>query len=256
MMDLDSVLNGQKEEATEVSLVPEQAPEQPLAEPEQPAGDTSAVEESAADEGESPSPEQGSDVPYAAYRAERDKRQDWKEKAIRLEEQLKAAEARQQVAPQQAPVPLDLAEMPPEVRQQLEAFNQRAEVSEMITRSKHGDEAVDKAHAAFAEAMQKNPALQAAMFQQQNPWDYVFREGQKLLAMQEIGEDPNAYRERIREELRAELLAQKSQTQPAPVATAQAVAIPTSLAQARSSAPRSAAAFTGPTPLENILKRG
>lgn len=251
MEDLDSVLNGSKDSApqeVEHEVVQEQSLE---AESVEPKGEAEALEVAEHAEGETPSSDHGKHVPLSALEAVRREKTDWKEKAIRYEEQLKAIQNKPAQETQKSNV--DFSQMSEQDRNYLEAFNQRAEISEMIARQKYGDEAVDQAHQVFSEAVQKNPALQQAMLQQQNPWDYVYREGTKLLALKEIGEDPKAYRERIREEIRQELL-QSQTSQPSPSAAASG--LPPSLASARSSAPRSSVAFTGPTPLDSILKRG
>lgn len=262
MKDLESVLNGSDTEAADVAPAQEQAPEQQSpAEAQEPVGDTTAPDAPAAVEGEPPAPGQEKSVPLAALEAERKQRQDWKEKAIRYEEQLKAAQAQPAHAQQQPQGGHPVAgyeSMPPEVRAQVDAFDQRAHVSEMLARNKYGDESVDKHHAAFAEAVQENPSLQAELLRQQNPWEFVYQQGARALALKEIGTDPSAYRERVKEEIRQQMLAEQGQAQLQPFQAQPnaAAALPPSLASARSTASRSTPAFTGPTPLDSILKRG
>ncbi|MNV34798.1 hypothetical protein D3C71_1262290 [compost metagenome] len=97
--------------------------------------------------------------------------------------------------------------------------------------------------------------MRAELMQQRHPWEFVYLQGTRLLALQEIGDDPAAYKERLRQELLAELSAQQPQTNEAAAAPAPTAALPTSLATARSAAGRTAAAYTGPTPFEDLFKK-
>lgn len=176
-------------------------------------------------------------VPLAALEAERKGRQDWKEKAIRYEEELKALRERTaQSQPQQQPQQLDPIQ---QVRQEM--LNERFNMSEMVARQKYAD--LDDVVEVFKQACQSNPALGMALQQSANPYEYAYREGKRLQLLKEVGDDPTAYREKVK----AELLAEFQKTQPA------GVTLPQSLAGARSAAARSAPAFTGPTPLGSVF---
>ena len=79
-----------------------------------------------------------------------------------------------------------------------------------------------------------------------------------LQLMQEIGDNPASYREKLKQELLAELgRTQAAPGEPAPAATAPAPAptaqIPQSLATARSAGARSAPTWSGPSTLDSIL---
>lgn len=190
-------------------------------------------------------------VPLKALEEERKGRQDWKEKAIRFEEELKHLRAQGQPhSTQQPPQPTTLT-----YEQGL--LNERMNMSEMMVRQQHGDTDVDAALEVFQKAVQENPALGAQLAQQRHPWQFMFDQAKRIQAMQEIGTDPAAYRQKLRDEILAELQ-QQGAAPAAPAAAASAApsapVIPRSLATARSSAPRSAPVWTGPTSLNDILK--
>lgn len=245
MATLDDVLSGPELEETEPATAGTAAPEQ-----------AQQVEEG---EGAQPQPDAETTaanstekhVPLAALEAERKGRQDWKEKAIRLEEEAKQLRERMQAQPTQQPA--EQRQMDPMQQIREEMLNHRFNTSEMLARQRHAD--LDDVMVHFREAAQKNPALGLQLLNEADPYGFAYREGKKAKAFKDIGEDPDAYRAR----LEAEILAQLQQTQPeasaAALAAAAKPALPTSLAGARSSASRMAPAFTGPAPLDTILQR-
>lgn len=195
-----------------------------------------AAPEAGAESGTTPQ-EQAKHVPLAALEAERKGRQDWKEKAIRYEEELKALRERNQQPnqmPQQDQQPVD------------PIFNARLDFSEALVRSKHDD--AEEVVNYFIDKARANPALVAQCFQSRFPWEFAYEQGQRMKAMEEMG-DPAAYREKVR----AELLAELQQSQPVQAA-ASAPPIPQSLASARSSATRTASTFTGPAPIQSLFE--
>jgi hypothetical protein len=182
-------------------------------------------------------------VPLEALEAERKGRQDWKEKAIRAEaerDQLREQFQRSQQPAQQQP-------QDPLQAMQQQILNERFNTSEMLVREKFAD--VDEVIGTFKEAVARNPALAAQMHASPHPWKFAYEEGKRLKFASEIGNDPAAYRERVKAEVLAELQKASPQSQqPA------APAIPQSLAGARSAGGRDHT-FTGPTPLENLFDR-
>jgi hypothetical protein len=243
--DFEAIFDGKQPAEPQAAPEPAREPEPQAAEQEAPKGEPQEPATADSGTGEPPSPGSDKNVPLAALEAERKQRQDWKEKAIRYEEELKHLKA--QPAPQQQQ-PDQQREMSP----QEFAINERFNTSEIIARDKHPD--MDEKVAAFEAAAKQNPALQAELMRQPHPWEFVYQQGKRMLAMQEIGDDPVAFRERVRQELLTELQAQPQSAQPAadPAPTA---ALPTSLASARSAAGRSADAYTGPTPFEDLFKK-
>ena len=177
-------------------------------------------------------------VPLAALEAERRGRQDWKEKASRLEGEL--TELRRQAAERQQPQ--DQRQIDPIQRVEQLVLNERFNNSEMYARQKYAD--LDDVLKEFGDAAKANPALSAAMMQQANPYEYAYREGKRIQMLKEVGDDPAAYRAKIEAQVRAEIGQPAAPAQPN---------LPASLAGARSAAPRSAPAFTGPTPLAALF---
>ncbi|MDN7654321.1 hypothetical protein QZM62_12790 [Burkholderia multivorans] len=203
-----------------------------------------------------PASEPGQMVPLKALEEERKGRQDWKEKAIRFEEELKHLRAQQGQPQAQATQQPQSSTPPVALTYEHALLNERMNMSEMMVRQQHGDEAVDSALEVFQKAVQENPALGAQLAQQRHPWQFMLDQAKRIQAMQEIGTDPAAYRQKLRDEILAEL--QQQGATPAAQVTAPAApaapVIPRSLATARSSAPRSAPVWTGPTSLNDILK--
>ena len=195
--------------------------------------------------------EDGKRVPLAALEAERKGRQDWKEKAIRYEEELKAVR-QQQAAPQQT---AEQREVSPLERVQQEMVTQRFNMSEQIARTQYKDAAdLEDMVMLCANAAAQNPVLQAQLAASAHPWDFAYKEGKRLKLMQELGDDPAQYREKLRQELIAELQGSGQATAAAPVPAPSAPQLPQSLASARSSAGRTAPAFTGPTPIGSLFE--
>lgn len=246
--DFKSIFDGEQPAEPQAAPEPAREPEPQAAEQEAPKGDTQEQAAAESANGEPPSPGSDKNVPLAALEAERKQRQDWKEKAIRYEEELKHLKAQPQAPqPQQTSQQRDMS--PQEF-----AINERFNTSELLARKDHPD--MDEKMAAWEAAAQKNPAMRAELMQQRHPWEFVYQQGTRLLAMQEIGDDPAAYRERVRQELLTELQSQQPQSAQPAAAPAPTAALPTSLATARSAAGRSADAYTGPTPFEDLFKKG
>lgn len=243
--DFDSIFDGKTDKAQEPEPIAAQEPEHT---PDEPQGVAQETANAGPEAGEPPAPGNEKSVPLAALEAVRKEKTDWKDKAIRAEERLKVLEEQHRAQPA-AP-----AQQPPREMTVEEAIlNERMNTSEMIARKDHPD--MDEKFAAWQAAAEKNPALKAEVMNQRHPWEFVYQQGARLLAMQEIGDDPSAYRERVRQELLAELGSQASPTSQPQAPQAPASAVPTSLANARSTAGRSAAAFTGPRPFDELFKQ-
>lgn len=208
-------------------------------------------EGSAATESATTAQENGKHVPLAALEAERKGRQDWKEKAIRYEEELKNLRERQQAATQQP-----AQEVSPLERVQQEMVTQRFNMSEQIARTQYKDAAdLEDMVMLCANEAAKNPALQAQLAASAHPWDFAYKEGKRLKLMQDMGDNPDDFKAKIRAEILAELQGNGQAAAPAPVAAApSATPLPQSLASARSSAARAAPTFTGPTPIGSLFE--
>lgn len=208
--------------------------------------------------------EHGHLVPRAALEDERNKRKDWKAKAIRLEEQnaqltrvlaerggRQAPQPNQQM-PQQAPQRPDVLQDPEGYTRYIETQLQatpimiRREMSEAMLLETKPDAA--EVIQEFAEMARSNPALVQQMDRQMNPAKFAYDYVKRSRVMQEIGSDPEAWRAQQLEALKAQWLAEMQAQQP--VVPAQAAStpkppaqIPPSLANARNVGPR-----TGPAP--------
>lgn len=225
---------GQASEATEAAAAPEPG------ETVEPARDANgrfaakAEPEAAPPAAETDPPH----VPIAALKDERAKRQAAEAELAKLREA--------QTKPPPMPSPVD----DPEgyARHMAEvAFNERLNVSEMLIRQAHDAAAVDEAVALFGQEVEANPELGRQLRQQLHPWDWVMKRAAQTKARQEIGDDPAAYRERVRKELLAEMQAK------APEPTAQPT-LPKSLATERNVGARTPDAYAGPPPLEQIVR--
>lgn len=255
MRSLDDVLEGKEPEVVADPLTDGVVVNHTEADPEtgtpaDPKGETAAVTPPA--DGAPPAPENEDEderLPAHVVKKIRGERNDWKEKALiaqaKLEERERVEKQRQQPQGQ-----YDQQPMTQEQAFATQIFNERLNNSEMVLRSKHED--VDEKIAVFMEAAQQNPALAAELQNQTHPYQWAYSWAQKEMARREIGDDPVAYRKRLEDEIRASISAPH---EPAAAATPRAPLPPASLATARSAAPRSAEAWTGPTPLESIIKR-
>lgn len=183
------------------------APEPEAPTPEAPEPEVEAEAPAAAPEGSSPEPEKQEpesdavSVPLAALMAERGKRK---------EAEQRIAELEKSVTPAKEPDPL------PDVFADQEGFAQRiksdmskqvhglrVELSQDIMRSIHSD--YDEREAKFLAYAQDNPAvLQSAEFQK-NPARFAYDFAGKIAQAEEI-QDLDAYRAKIKEEVRAEFL--------------------------------------------------
>lgn len=213
-------------------------------------------------------------VPLQAVQAERDKRKEAQSEAEALRREV--AELRGQVSvlsrqpaqpqtPAEKPKPKSFWESPDEFLAertapiQQEAITRHFMTSRMLAEDKFGAERVKEADDAIGALMQANPndpeiiAMQQRIQNSPHPYRDLVTWHDRRKALAEIGEDPAAYRERLRQELLAELqpAAQPAPTQQQPAAKAP---MPTNFAGARSEGPRTGVTYTGPKPLSEIVK--
>jgi hypothetical protein len=208
------------DETPETEAAEAQAPEQvtQAPAPEAPASDTGKGEIASA------APPAATDdrdqrIPITALLDEREKRQAAERRAQEIERRIAEIEAqRQQPAPDFFDNP-EAAFAAERARVEFAMWNERANMSEMLARNKHGDETVERATQAFVEAAQANPALAVEMRRQRDPYGYVIGWHRKHDAMQKIGDDPDAWITAQVEARLAERLAQAQApiAQPAPV---------------------------------------
>jgi hypothetical protein len=131
--------------------------------------------------------------------------------------------------------------------------------SRLIAEVRHTEDAVKAADAAFSHAYQSgqlDPADYQRVISSPNIYDAAVKWHKRVLAQQEIGDDPAAYKERLKAELKAELeQAAQGTTETVTNGATRPAVMPSNLATARNVGARSGPAWAGPTPLANIFKR-
>jgi hypothetical protein len=191
-------------------------------------------------------------VPLAALNSERDKRRAHEQRVRDLEAELAAYRVQQnqrQQQPRQQPKAPDAWEDPNaaieyQTRQLRESFRQQAAMmSEEIARSTHKD--YDEVIQSLGDAVQANPGLTEQIWQSPAPALAAYKAAQRHRAMAEIG-DPTSYREKVRQELLAEMQAENPVQRNAP-------RLPKSMAAGTNVGNRRGPAWSGPRPLSDLL---
>jgi hypothetical protein len=129
--------------------------------------------------------------------------------------------------------------------------------SKMIASDKFGEEAVNAAEAELRNRVASDP--RGTLFDYQrimaspHPYGELVKWHKAQSALSTYGDDPTAYREKLRAEILAEM--QGGQLQPGQQAqTSQTPPVmPTNFAGARNAGPASAPAYSGPRPLSDIM---
>ncbi len=142
-------------------------------------------------------------------------------------------------------------------------FAAKLEMSEESARERFTDlkevmgtvgEGDDTLHMNWVEAVKANPRLFDQFKRAANPVVFAYQELKRQAALKEVG-DPLTYRERLRKEIEAELLAKAGGAAPVVTPAAKpAPVIPDTLAGSTSRASREAPEFNGPKPLTDIFK--
>lgn len=141
-----------------------------------------------------------------------------------LRQQLQQFYEAQQRQQQPPPQPIDPVSQPEAafallqqqqatIAQQMQemALHQRANTSEMLARSKHGDQVVDQAIDSAVKA-----GLNQHFLRQPDPYRALIDWHSSQRIAQEIGNDPNAYKQKIAAEVRAQILAEMRAGTPPP----------------------------------------
>lgn len=195
---------------------------------------------------EPPASENDRMVPLEALTAERKKRQ-------ALETQIAQAPAE---PPKPAPDILeDQKGFEDHIQQKIDTalYKQRLSISETAARKSH--ENFDEAVETFIGLVQDNPALGKAMQNHEDPAEFAYQEAQKSIAMQEIGDDPTAFKEQMRKDLKAEIREELKAEAEAEAKGDTLRNIPTSLANEPSVADRGKPKWPGPKPLGEMFAR-
>ena len=191
-----------------------------------------------------PNVNDGPTVPRRALEDERRKRQDAERK---LDELTKAAQQPKPQPQQQQPVQQQqLPERPdpwvdPEgaarydqMMFQHQLFETRVVTSKELMKSLKPD--FDDVEKVFIEAASADPYLEQQLIRHPLPAKFAYEQGRRIMLMKEIGDDPEAYKARVREELMAELAGQQPTQQVQPAAVAPGT--PKTLATTASTQPR------------------
>lgn len=217
------------EDETAVPTEQEPEPQEAAPEPDQEAapeadqpeasdkGETEAAPPAADPEGEKPT------VPIQAILDERDKRQKLereaeaaKSEAARYQQQIRDMQAKQE----QQPAP-DWFEDPTRAAQhqmqmvQAQMQAQTLKQSRFFAERDHGPELVGEAYAFF----DQNPQLSAQLMDSPSPFHAAVEFYQKQKFLNEVGSNPDAWREKERARIREELATEMQTAQPKPTPT-------------------------------------
>lgn len=190
-------------------------------------------------------------IPFAALKDERGKRQRLEDDLRQTQERLAQyeahfAQASQQQQPDIEQDPIEylaqqvLARVQPQTQQQ--HLVMKVEVAEQFARSKWSD--YDEKVETFKEEAERNPYLWQELAKAPNPAEYAYNAAGNILAARTYGTASPPSREQIEAEIREQIRAEIGITKPS---------VPTSLANAQSRGSRGGPAWSGPTPLGDVL---
>jgi hypothetical protein len=265
---LESFLAGETATVTDAPApAPQAAPEAPAPKPE------AKAEPAAKPDKAKPEPEDEADaeptdrleqdgksyIPQQVLERERQRRQDWKARAVEaetrhkeLQRQLDEATRRATAPPPQPPDPATNPQgWAQHVVQQQQAalLNERLNNSEMMLADKIGAEKLNEYVQEFRNLANADPTLFGKLYSQPHPYAWLTREVDRLRLVRDVGDDPAAFRAKIEAEARARW-EQEAKAQPAP---SPAAGMQPSLGTARSVAGRTAGAWSGEPSLEDVL---
>lgn len=186
-------------------------------------------------------------VPRAAIQDERRKRQELEAKLKQYEQHL---QKREQAPPPDWYAEPERAAQVMQQQVQYQITQTKVALSQDWARTQYQD--YDEMEQVFTEAAQQQPHLWQQLYSHPNPAKFAYQQAKKLKVMQEIGDDPDAYRQRII----AEYQASQGQGQP-PAQQPRAAPrpqLPTSLGRTVNNAPRNERGqFTGRAEISDIL---
>lgn len=118
-------------------------------------------------------------------------------------------------------------------------------VSRLSAMGEHGNEAVNAAYAELENRINADPASMRAEYQRimgsPNPWGELVKWHRKDTALREVGDDPAAFEQKLRDRILAELSGTR--------------VLPSNLAGARNAGTRSGPAWGGPQTIKDIFDR-
>lgn len=269
MSTLESILSGEREPApvettTSPAATPETTQEQPQGQPEPSSSDEPQADETGK-------------VPLAALHAERSKVKRYTEQVAEFQKKLEdqnaqwearfaqmmSAVAPKQAQPEPAPAPEIWDDPNAFVRSQAsELVNPLQErmfaMARQVAEIQFKPETVNEATQAFDRARaagQIDPVIAQRIMNAPNPFAAAVQWHQHTSVMSEIGSDPAAYKQKLAEEIRAQVMAELQQGTPTPAATQAAPVMPSNFATARNVGTRTGPAWSGPTPIQDIFNR-
>lgn len=207
------------------------------------------VEEQSSQEEPPSSEQEPTHIPIAALKDERTKRQQIEAERQQMAERLQQYEAYfqslQNGGQEEEPDPVQLiaqqvmSQLQPQ--QEMQFLTQKVEFAEALARQKWAD--YDEKVEHFKEAAKANPFLIQELRTAANPAEYAYGVANQILEAKAYSQQPS--REQIEAEMRAKIMAELGMSnQPK---------APTSLVNERSVGSRSGPAWSGPTPLGDIL---
>lgn len=246
---LDDILSDEHEVSTEQAETIGQLRDEQGRFAAKDTGETEALEPQPT-EGTTPVQDQEpTHIPIAALKDERTKRQAIEAERQQMAERLQQYEAYfqslQNGQSEEEPDPLELITQQVMSRVQpqheMQMLVQKTEFAEELARQKYAD--YDEKVEHFKEAAKANPFLIQELRSAQNPAEYAYRVANQIMEAKAYSQQPS--REQIEADKRAKIMAELG-------LSTQSKA-PTSLVNAQSVGSRSGPAWSGPTPLGDIL---
>jgi hypothetical protein len=257
---LDDILNGDTapEPQVETPAGPEPAAPAAEAQPRDEHGRFAPKGENeppatgqAAEPGASPAPKDEPPLEHPALIGERRRRQEAERQLQELQQQLAAAQQPPQPAPSiwedEEGALRHFGSQVVDVATQQATFNARLDMSEMLVRQQNSD--FEEIKGRFLEMMRENPVLQQQALSDAHPWNFAYQYVKKADRVKELGAvDVADLEAKLREKIKAELQAEAVQAvaSPAPV-------VPPTLSTERNVGSRTGPAWSGPTPLADVL---
>lgn len=182
----------------------------------------------------------------------------WEQRFTQLQAMLQPRQAQPEPAPQpeiwddpNAFVRSQAMEMVSPLQQQMLAMAREvAEVRYQPDVVKAAEEAFNRA----AASGQIDPEIHRRINSSPNPYAAAVQWHQQTTAMSEIGSDPVAYKAKLAEEIRAQVMAEL-QAGTAPAGQSAAPVLPSNFTTARNVGTRTGPAWSGPTPIQDIFNR-
>lgn len=203
------------------------------------------------------------DWSYAAFKDKSEQARKWRERAEALERKVQAYEEAKRQQEQQATLPDPLTDPQAYAQHVQGTFEERlkrqeANYSLRLAHYAH-KEVFEQAFGAMMEAAEAGDiSVVQGVYNSTDPGEALVRWYKRMTAVREIGDDPAAYKARLREELKAEILAELGH-QPAPstggVPQNGRPAMPGNLAGQRSVSSRTGPEWGGPAKIGDIFDR-